>query len=104
MGHLTFVDAVTLHYRLHEANASQIQARRMLGAERIVRRKALADPTYTLAQRTALLRGHQALHREQARTKWTYARECLRDRDLRGAARETLRAVRRTYSAATGLP
>jgi alpha-1,3-rhamnosyltransferase len=103
-GHLTFVNAVTLRYRRHAANVSQLQAGKMLAAERLVRRKALADPIYTQAQRVALLRGHQALHREQARAKWTYARECLRDRDVRGAALEAMRAARRAYSAATGLP
>jgi glycosyltransferase involved in cell wall biosynthesis len=104
IGHLTFVDAVTLRYRLHGANASKIQARQMLAAERRVRRKALADPAYAQAQRVALLRGHQALYRQQARAKWTYARECLRDRDVRGATLEAMRAARRAYNAATGLP
>jgi glycosyltransferase involved in cell wall biosynthesis len=102
IGHLTFVNEVTLRYRLHGANTSLVQSRRMIKAERRVRRKAFTGPEYTSAQRIALLRGYQAWYRSEARAKWTYARSCLRGHDLRGAAVETIRAARCAYSAAIG--
>jgi glycosyltransferase involved in cell wall biosynthesis len=107
-GHLAFVNAVTMSYRRHPGNFSR-QKRRMRNGGDFVRSKALADPTFTDAQREALRRGYTAFLRnyrakcmDAGATKWGYARGYLHRRDLRGATLEAIRAAQCVYLAAVG--
>lgn len=98
-----YVDRVVLNYRRHQSNVSSSR-HRMSSADYYVRRKFLADPIYSRAQKETMRRGFRLLKQQTGREKQAEFYAQMRRGRLGPASREIVAALRCSLSAIRGIP